>query len=159
MDWIVLPIIGGVATLIGIIGCFVPVLPGPLVSYLALWILYALGYPPSTERLAVGAAVLLVVMTVDYVLPSYIARKFNCSRWGVFGCFAGGIVGLFFLPLGVILGPFLGTVIGELIAGKNVPASLRGGLGALLGCVLCVGLKLVSVGLFAWWYFAAMPLT
>ena len=75
------------------------------------------------------------------------------------GCFLGSLVGLFFLPLGVILGPFLGTVIGELIAGKNVPASLRGGLGALLGFVLCVGLKLVSVGLFAWWYFAAMPLT
>ena len=55
MDWILLPLIGGVATLLGIIGCFVPVVPGPLVSYLALWILYALGYPPSTDRLAVGA--------------------------------------------------------------------------------------------------------
>lgn len=39
MDWILLPLIGGVATLLGMIGCFVPVLPGPLVSYLALWVL------------------------------------------------------------------------------------------------------------------------
>ena len=159
MDWILLPLIGGVATLLGMIGCFVPVLPGPLVSYLALWVLYLMGYPPSTDRLAVGACVLVGVMVTDYVLPSVVAKRFNCSRQGVVGCFLGSLVGLFFLPLGVILGPFLGTVIGELIAGKNVPASLRGGLGALLGFVLCVGLKLVSVGLFAWWYFAAMPLT
>ncbi len=159
MDWILLPLIGGVATLLGMIGCFVPVLPGPLVSYLALWVLYLMGYPPSTDRLAVGACVLVGVMVTDYVLPSVVAKRFNCSRRGVVGCFLGSLVGLFFLPLGVILGPFLGTVIGELIAGKNVPASLRGGLGALLGFVLCVGLKLVSVGLFAWWYFAAMPLT
>ena len=35
-------------------------------------------------------------------------------------------------------------------------ASVRGGFGALLGFVLCLGLKLVAVGLFAWWYFACL---
>jgi len=59
----------------------------------------------------------------------------------------------------IILGPFIGTVAGELIAGKEIAASLRGGLGALLGFVVCLGLKLASVGLFAWWYFASLPAT
>ena len=98
-----------------------------------------------------------VVTLVDYILPSVCAKRFKCSGWGVFGCFAGSIVGLFFLPLGIILGPFLGTIAGELIAGKNMAASVRGGFGALLGFVLCLGLKLAAVGLYAWWYFARLP--
>lgn len=156
MDWMILSLIGGLAAILGFIGCFVPVLPGPAIAYAALWVLVAMGHPPSTTRLAIGGGVLIIVTLIDYVLPSVFAKKFNCSRWGVFGCFVGSIVGLFFMPLGLVLGPFLGTVGGELLAGKNVSSSLRGGFGALLGFVLCVGLKVASVGLYAWWYFAAI---
>jgi len=157
LSWMSLALIGGVTTVLGLVGCFVPVLPGPAIAYATLWILFAFGCSPSPVTLGIGAVVLVAVTLVDYVLPSVCAKKFNCSRWGVFGCFAGSIAGLFFMPLGLILGPFLGTVAGELIAGKAVAASLRGGLGALLGFVLCLGLKLAAVGLFAWWYFACLP--
>lgn len=155
--WMLMVAIGCAATLVGFVGCFVPVLPGPAIAYAALWILVLLGYPPSTSQLAVGAGMLVVVTLVDYILPSVCAKKFKCSRWGVFGCFVGSIVGLFFLPLGIILGPFLGTVVGELIAGKNLASSVRGGFVALVGFVFCLGLKLASVGLYAWWYFARLP--
>jgi len=147
---------GGLAMIVGLVGCFVPVLPGPAIAYAALWVLVLLGHPPPTTQLVIGGGVLIIVTLIDYVLPSVFAKKFDCSRWGVFGCFVGSIVGLFFMPLGLVLGPFLGTVGGELLAGKNVSSSLRGGLGALLGFVLCVGLKVASVGLYAWWYFAAI---
>jgi len=155
--WIIMVTAGCATTLTGLVGCFVPVLPGPAIAYAGLWILYAVGWAPSTTRLAVGAGVLVVVTLVDYVVPSLCAKKFKCSRWGVLGCFVGSIVGLFFLPLGIIMGPFIGTVAGELIAGKEIAASLRGGVGALLGYVVCLGLKLASVGLFAGWYFDSLP--
>lgn len=157
MNLILMMVLGGMTMLTGLVGCFVPVIPGPAVAYAGLWILFAFGCPPPLSLLIVGAAVLAVVMLVDYVLPSVCARRFNCTRWGVFGCFAGGIAGIFFIPWGLVLGPFCGTVLGELIAGKNLAASVRGGLGALLGFVLCLGLKLGSVGLYAWWYFASLP--
>lgn len=92
-----------------------------------------------------------------FMVRTLCAKKFKCSGWGVFGCFVGSVIGLFFLPLGIVLGPFLGTVAGELIAGRELSASVRGGFGALLGFVLCLGLKLAAVGLFAWWYFACLP--
>ena len=149
--------IGCVAMLMGFIGCFLPVLPGPAIAYAALFVLFAFDCPPTTAQLVLGAGVLVVVTLVDYVLPSVCAKRFNCSRWGVFGCFVGSIAGLFFLPLGIVLGPFLGTIAGELIAGKNLAASFRGGFGALFGFVLCLGLKLVAVGLYAWRYFACLP--
>lgn len=149
--------IGCLTTLAGLVGCLVPVLPGPAIAYAALYLLFAFGHPPSITALTVGAGVLAVVISVDYVLPSVCAKKFKCSGWGVFGCFTGSIVGLFFLPLGIVLGPFLGTVAGELLAGKDVSSSLRGGLGSLLGFVLCLGLKLAAVGFFAWMYFSCIP--
>ena len=147
-------VVGAILMLVAAIGCFVPVLPGPLIAYGALWIPLAFGHPASVERLALGAAVVVVVVVVDYVLPAVCAKKFRCSRWGVFGCVVGSVVGLFFLPFGIIVGPFAGTVAGELIAGKALAASLKGGVGALLGFVGCLALKLASVGLFSWWYFA-----
>ena len=157
MDLMLMMAIGCVAMLAGFLGCFLPVLPGPAIAYAALFVLYAFGCPPTMAQLIIGGAVLIVVTLVDYILPSVCAQRFKCSRWGVFGCFVGSIVGLFFMPLGIILGPFLGTVAGELIAGKNMAASVRGGFGALLGFVLCLGLKLVAVGLYAWWYFVRLP--
>lgn len=157
MDLMLMLAIGAVAMLLGFLGCFLPVLPGPVISYAALFVLYAFGCPLTTTQLVVGGVVLVIVTLVDYILPSICAQRFHCSRWGVFGCFVGSIVGLFFMPLGIILGPFLGTVAGELIAGKNMSSSVRGGFGALLGFVLCLGLKLAAVGLYAWWYFARLP--
>ena len=157
MDLMLMMAIGSVAMLAGFVGCFLPVISGPAIAYASLFVLFAFGCPLTTTQLAIGAGVLIVVTLVDYVLPSVCAKRFKCSGWGVFGCFAGSIVGLFFLPLGIILGPFLGTIAGELIAGKNLAASVRGGFGALLGFVLCLGLKLVAVGLYAWWYFARLP--
>ena len=157
MDAMLMTAIGCVAMLAGFVGCFVPVIPGPAIAYAALFVPFAFGCPPATTQLVVGAGVLIAVTLVDYILPSVCAKRFKCSGWGVFGCFAGSIVGLFFMPLGIILGPFLGTVAGELIAGKGLAASFRGGFGALLGFVLCLGLKLAAVGLYAWWYFARLP--
>ena len=157
MDLMLMMSIGCVAMLTGFLGCFLPVLPGPAIAYAALFVLYGFGCPPTTMQLVVGAGVLIVVTLVDYILPSVCAQRFKCSRWGLFGCFAESIVGLFFMPLGIILGPFLGTVAGELIAGKDMAGSVRGGFGALLGFVLCLGRKISAVGLYAWWYFACLP--
>ena len=145
--------LGALLTVIGVIGCFVPVVPGPLVAYAALWLPLAFGRAVAWPTVVEGGIVVVAVTVVDYVLPSVCARRFNCSGWGVFGCLAGSVVGLFFLPLGIIVGPFLGTVAGELVAGKNLAASLRGGFGSLLGYVLCLVLKLCAVAWFAWQYF------
>ncbi|MBR2837848.1 MAG: DUF456 domain-containing protein [Kiritimatiellae bacterium] len=153
---VLMSVAGGLLLALGLVGCVVPVLPGPLVAYSSLWVLVAFGASPGTERLAVGGVVVLAVMAVDYVLPSVMAGKFKCSKSGVFGCVVGTFAGLFFLPVGLVAGPFLGTVAGELIAGKRLGESLKGGLGALIGFVLCLFAKLAAVALFAWWFFAAV---
>ena len=67
----------------------------------------------------------------------------------VFGCLAGTLVGVFFFPWGLVLGPFGGAFLGELVAGKTTADAVRGGVGALLGFLVSVVLKLASVGFCA----------
>ena len=103
-----------------------------------------------TTLVAFGAAT-IVVSILDYVIPMVGAKRFNCSKFGTWGAAIGTIVGLFFFPLGLILGPFLGAFIVELLVKKSVPAAALGGLGALLGFLASVFIKiLLCAGMLAY---------
>ena len=141
---IALSILAGILLLIGFVGCVVPVLPGPIIGYCGLLTLIPTAKCPSTLVLVSMGLVVAVVTVADYVVPAIGAKKFDCSRWGTFGCFVGTIAGLFFVPIGILLGPFLGAFLGELIARKPVGAALRGGFGAFLGFLSGVLLKLLA---------------
>ncbi len=137
-------IVGGLLVLAGIVGCVVPIIPGPVLSYGGLLCLLLTSNPPSVKLLVVFGVVTIVASVLDSVVPAIGAKKFNCSKYGVVGCVVGTFVGLFFMPLGLLLGPFLGAVAGELIAGKTAAKSVQGGFGALLGFVAGTLLKLVA---------------
>jgi uncharacterized protein YqgC (DUF456 family) len=55
---------------------------------------------------------------------------------------AGTILGLFFMPWGIILGPFLGAVVGEMLGGSDLPHAVRAGVGSLIGFMLGTLLKI-----------------
>ena len=141
---IALSIFAGLLLLIGFIGCVVPVLPGPIIGYCGLLALIPTERCPSTLVLVTMGLVVAAVTVADYVVPAIGAKKFNCSRWGTIGCFVGTIVGLFFVPIGILLGPFLGAFLGELIAMKPIGAALKGGVGAFLGFLSGVFLKILA---------------
>ena len=89
-------------------------------------------------------------------MPAFGAKKFNCSKWGVFGCIVGTLIGIFFAPWGILVGPFTGAVVGELIAGKKFSSSLKGGFGALLGFIFGVALKLVYCACCVGWFVVSL---
>ena len=88
----------------------VPALPGTLGSYCALLALLPTSHAPSRGRLVAAAAIAIAVVVLDCVVPALGAKKFKCSSWGVFGCMAGTLVGVYFSPVGILLWPFLGAV-------------------------------------------------
>ena len=137
-------ILAGLLLLIGFVGCVVPVLPGPIIGYCGLLVLIPTEKCPSTLMLVTMGLVVAAVTVADYVVPAIGAKKFNCSRRGTVGCFVGTIVGLFFVPIGILVGPFLGAFLGELIAMKPIGAALKGGLGAFLGFLSGVFLKILA---------------
>jgi uncharacterized protein YqgC (DUF456 family) len=150
-------IIVGLLFLAGVIGSFLPFIPGtPLV------LLGAVVYAAATDWTPVGPGrlVLLGVLTVlsyvlHYVTGALGARRYGGSGWAVAGALAGAVVGVFLGPLGLIVGPIAGAVGAELLRSGNLPGSLRSGVGALVGVLIGAAanfaLAVVMVALFFWW--------
>ena len=136
---------------VSFIGCAIPVLPGPLLAFSGLLALLPSRFAPSPNTCIAFGVACAVILVLDYLVPALGAKTFNCSRWGLFGCAVGTFVGLFFAPWGLLGGPFVGAVLGELIAGKTFAAALRGGVGALLGFVCGVLLKIAYCATCAGW--------
>lgn len=146
--------IGWTLLAIGLIGCFVPMIPGPPIAYCALLVALAVGdhSAPTGSTLVIAGAITAAVVVLDYVVPAWGAAKFHCSRGGTVGCLIGTVVGFFFLPIGIIAGPFLGAFFGELLAGRKFGSSVFGAVGALVGFLTGVLLKIACCGLLAYWY-------
>ncbi len=131
--------------LIGIIGCLVPVLPGPPLSYLGLILLHISRFAQFSKSILIALAVVTVIVTiVDYVVPIWGTRKFGGSKYGTRGATVGLIIGLFLGPAGIIIGPFIGAIVGELIFKDDMKYAIKAGFGSLLGFLTGVGLKLAA---------------
>lgn len=133
----------GALLLTGLVGCVIPVIPGPVLAYGGLLLMIPSDRPPSLFALISFGVLVALAVVMDYVVPSLGAKKFDCSKWGVWGCAVGTVVGMLFFPVGLLLGPFLGAFVGELLAKKPVGKALYGGLGAFLGFLSGVFLKIV----------------
>ena len=139
---LVLTIVGiavGLAALVaGLAGCVLPVLPGPPIAFLALLCLQFTGvYDYGAVPLVVLGGLSLLIAILDNVLPVCGIQRSGGSKAGIWGGMVGVVVGLFiFPPFGIILGPLLGGMAGELIAGKPGKQALQSGVGSFLGFVV-----------------------
>jgi uncharacterized protein YqgC (DUF456 family) len=141
----------------GIAGSFLPVIPGsPLIVVGAL--IYALAtdfQPVGPWRLSLLAALAVLAYALDYLSGALGTRKLGGSRWAMFGAIAGGLIGLFFGPFGILIGPIVGAIGVELLYRQDVKIALKSGTGAVLGVLLGVVAKLsisvMMVGLFTFW--------
>ena len=148
---IILIILGVLCLITGLMGCILPFLPGPPVAYLGLVLLHFTDKVQyTTTQLIVWLLIVLVVQVLDYFTPMLGSKYSGGSRWGNWGCIIGTLIGLLFLPWGVIFGPFLGAVIGELLGNKEFSQALRSGVGSLIGFLLGPFLKFVVCGYFCY---------
>lgn len=141
-----------IISLVGIIGCIVPVLPGPVFSFAAvLLVKFTTDIPVTNQLLLVFGIITAIVTVVDTILPIYMPKKFGSSKMGIFGATLGLIIGLFLPPLGFIIGPFIGALAGEFLKTKNTANSLVAGIGTFIGFMLGTVLKLgLSMAITAW---------
>ncbi len=156
---IALIILGLLCALVGLVGCLLPIIPGPPLSFLALIILsFARNWEPfSTTFLIVMAGLTLLVTVLDYVVPFIGAKKYGASKLGVWCSMIGMLIGVFFFPpWGMLIGAFVGAIAGEVLSGKEGKRSLRAAWGVFLGNVLGVGLKLAFCGAILFFYIKEM---
>ena len=153
MDYVYL-ILAVLCAVLGIAGAVLPVLPGPPISYAALWIMW-LRNPQdiSSASLWIMGILMLVVSLLDYVAPVWLTNKGGGSPSATRGATAGMVVGLFFPPWGLLLGPFLGALLGELLTHAPIGKALRVALLSFVGFLLTTGFKLaygVAVLIMMW---------
>ena len=150
---ILLVILGFCFIVGGFIGCILPAIPGPPLSYIALLLLQATRFADFSGKFLLIAAIVTVIVTfVDYIVPVWGTKKLGGSRAGAIGSVLGLLVGLFFSPVGIIVGPFIGAVVGELISGRNTKTALRSGFGSFVGFLFGTVMKVTVCMVFTFYY-------
>ena len=133
--------------LIGLVGTFLPVLPGQvliIVAAVAHWWIKGEQSHLGWWTLVVLTVVFLFSMLLDYVSGAVGSKYFGGSKWGVAGAITGGLVGLFFAPWGFVLGPLGGAFAFEyFFAKKQVTEATRSGVGSAVGTVMGLTIKIV----------------
>ncbi|MCK5821647.1 MAG: DUF456 domain-containing protein [Bacteroidales bacterium] len=152
---IFLIILGGFFILIGLAGCIVPIVPGPPLSYFGILLLHWTEKVQFDQKFLITWALLATGVTlVDFMVPIWGTKKFGGTKRGTWGATIGLILGLFFFPpIGIILGPFIGAVAGELTHSEDLKKAIRSGMGSLLGFLLGTGLKFAVSGFLIYYFF------
>lgn len=155
---IVLIVLAAICLLLGLAGSILPLLPGPPLSYVGLLLLHFTDRVQfSTTQLMIWLALVIFISLIDYIIPILGVKKWKGTRWGTWGCLVGTIGGFFvFPPWGVIIGPFIGAVIGELLGGQKSNEALKSGLGAFIGFVVGTALKFAVSGYFIFCFIRAL---
>lgn len=139
---VILLILAEVAVLLcALIGCFTPILPGGIIGYTLIWLPALLGQFPSTFNVILCSTLLAGVLVADYCLPPLMTRVFKGSPQAKRWSFIGGLLGLFYLPWGVLLGPLLGAFCAELWQRRGWKSACLSGVGAVIGLTISVSLK------------------
>lgn len=146
MDHTLISILCIILLILGILGTFLPILPG-LVLSLAGLLIYKFGTDSDLSMIYIWAFVILTLVSVvlNYVIPAKTNRKYGGTRWGSIGSFIGTIVGMFLpIPLGFLVGMFAGVFIGELLHdSKDINKALKSTKGAFIGFIYGTGFSFV----------------
>ena len=150
----------GILLLLGIVGCFVPIIPGPPISYGALLVFHFFSsYSIKENILWLMALVVIIVTIFDLWVQIYGVKKFGGTKKAVNGSIIGLIIGIFFFPpFGIIIGSFLGAFIGaRMEENSDGNKAVKIALGALAGFFAGTMLKL-SVSIYiSYFVFQAIP--
>lgn len=156
---IVLIVLGLIVSVLGVVGCILPILPGPPLSFIALILLsIAKDWEPfSPTFLIIMAGLTVLVIVLDYIVPFAGAKKYGATKLGIWGSVIGMIIGiLFFPPWGILIGAFVGAIFGEILMGKKAPSALRAGWGVFIGTIIGTGLKMAVSIVMLFYYIKEM---
>lgn len=146
---IIATVTGSILILLGIVGCIVPVIPGPILAAAALFGLsLAGGWAVYSTRVLIGwTAAAIVAQILDNVLPARAAGRAGAGPGGVWGSVLGMLLGtILFPPFGVFIGAFAGALLGEMVFHRENLEPMRAALAVFRGTLGAIALKLAVTG-------------
>jgi len=151
---IILIIIATLIMLLGVLGSFLPIIPGPLASWIGLLIIhFTTSIPMNTSFLIITLIIAVIIWVLDYIIPALGTKRFGGSKYGMIGTSVGLVIGLIApIPGGIIIGPFIGALIGELLNKKDTKTATIAAFGSFIGFLTSTLIKfiitIIYLGLF-----------
>lgn len=141
---IIFIILAFILAIAGIVGAILPALPGPPLSWVSMLIVY-FACPPfiSGTALWMMLAMTIVAEVLDYIAPIWMAKAGGGSRAAITGSTIGLVLGFFFMPIGLLVGPLLGAFVGEMLSTREVGKAIRIALLSFLSFLLSTGFQLI----------------
>ena len=162
MEPSILITIGIILLVVGLVSCVLPPLPGPPIAYIALLIAH-FGLHENIDLpnwiLIIYAVITIIILIADFFIPIWGTKKFGGTKAGIRGSFIGILAGIILSPFGgiwIIVCPFLGAMIGELINGQEFSFALKSGIGSFVGFLLTSGIKIILVIMMCFHFFKAV---
>ncbi len=145
-------ILAGLLLLVGLVGTVLPVLPGPPIAWAGLLAAHFSSYSQIEIWILIATGIAAVFVTViDNIFPSVMTKKAGGSKAATLGCTIGLIVSFFLGPIFILIAPFAGAFIGEMIHdSSDAKRALKAAFGAFKGFLLGTGLKIICVMCFIW---------
>ncbi len=140
--------------LLGILGSFLPILPGPITSWVGLLVIhFTEAIPMDKPFIIITLLIAALIWVLDYIIPAMGTKRFGGTRYGMIGTTIGLIVGIIApIPGGIIIGPFLGALIGELLNKSDSKTATKAAFGSFIGFLASTFIKfvvaLVYLGLY-----------
>ena len=149
---IIVLLIAVLLSLTGIVGAIAPALPGPPLSFASLLMVYFTCPGTISTELLIWMLVLTIIVSVlDYVAPIWLTKVGGGSKAAIWGSTLGLIAGLFFMPIGLIVGPLAGAFFGEMTNNSSVGKATRVALMSFVSFLLTTGAKLVLSALMTFY--------
>ena len=139
-------IISSLLIILGMVGSFMPIIPGPLTSWFGLFIFNLI---PTAEIdntiLVITFVIAIIIFILDNLIPIYGSKYFGATKYGIVGASIGLVVGILSLnPFLILIGPIIGALIGELIFNNDLKKSIKSSIGVLIGFVASSLIKFVT---------------
>ena len=153
MDTSLIQLASIILLILGLLGTFLPVLPGLLLSLCGL-LIYKFGTDSPISMIYIWIFVFLTILSaiLNYVIPARTNKKYGGTRWGSIGSFVGTIAGMFLIPVpfGFLIGMLLGVLIGELLHDMNDKKKAFNSMkGALIGFLYGTGFNfMIGMAMF-----------
>ncbi len=137
----------------GLLGCILPAIPGPPLSYIGLLLVQWAWKHFGTTTLIVFAVITIIVTILDYVIPVWGAKVFGATKQGIYGSIIGMLVGTLLTPVGMIAGLLIGAILGDVVGGRKLSDSVGSGLGTFIGTMAGMAVKLIVSGIMTFMVF------
>ena len=152
---IFLLILGLILCLLGIVGSFSPIIPGPITSWFGLLIIhFSKLIPFDNQFLFITFLIAALIFGLDLIIPILGLKKLGVSKKGLIGSTIGLLLGLFLAgPFGLLIGSFFGAISGEYVNNNSLKKSIRPAMGTFIGMAVGTTIKFLTSTIFLGLYF------